>query len=205
MPEVSMEPNQILIQNIKTLLWLGNRHNTNRSYVEYIQQISVSCRIKYETFMDIIQGSCSPTPHDLTQIVKTLGKLGYELDEIETKALFPDLKETAGEELMDLNIQYLIHSIPRGQQKKFVETIGMNPSTLCRWKQRKTKPDTYAKQQIAAYFGFETPEDIMLSFLFLGLEPYTDKHRRLYCQNQIDQMETEAFQKIYPALLKLLK
>lgn len=96
-------------------------------------------------------------------------------------------------------------TIPPGKQQRFVESIGMNPSTLSRWKRRKTRPDTYAKGQIAAYFGFESLEEIMMSFLFLGLEPFTDAQERLYCQNQIDQVDNEAFRKIYPALVKLLK
>lgn len=200
-----MEHNPTLPQNIKALLWLGNRNNSSLPYPEYVRKISDECILQYSTFMEIIQGTRYPTAQELLSIVKVLRKLGYDLEAIETKLLFPDLSETAEEELMDLNIQYLIHSIPYGQQRHFVESIGMNPSTLSRWKKQKTKPDTYAKEQIANYFGFQSPKELMLSFLFLGIEPFTDAHKKIYCQNQIDQMDNEAFREIYPALSKLLK
>ena len=200
-----MEPNQIFIQNLKTLLWLGNRNFLNRSYQDYIRQVALSCSMEYDTFMKIVQGNYCPNPQELSQIIEALAILGYDLEGIETKQLFPRLKDTAGPELLDLSIQHLILSIPTGQQGKFAKAIGVNQSTLCRWKQRKTRPDTYAKRQIANYFGFESQDEIMLSFIFLGLEPFTDAHKKLYCQNQIDLMDTEAFRKIYPALVKLLK
>lgn len=200
-----MEQTPILSQNIKVLLWLGNRNNGSLPYSEYVRKISDECMLEYSAFMDIIQGTRYPTAKELSLIVKTFRKLGYDLETIETKLLFPDITETAGNELMDLNIQHLIHTIPYGQHQHFLESIGMNPSTLSRWKRQKTRPDTYAKEQIASYFGFESSDELMLSFLFLGVEPITDTHKKLYCQNRIDQMDNEAFGKIYPVLVKLLK
>lgn len=200
-----MDQGQILTHNLKTLLWLGNRNQITRSYSEYIQQVSQSCALEYEEFKSILQGNRQPTPPELMRIVQTLGKLGFDLDSIESKPLVPDLIETAGAELLDLNIQYLIRSVACGKAQHFADAIGVNISTVNRWLNRKTRPDTYAKAQIADYFGFTSQEEIITSFVFLGLDPITDAQKRMYCQNQIDLMDKDAFLKIYPALIKLLK
>ena len=200
-----MKENQILIQNLKMLLWLGNREHTDRSYPDYIEQVSRSCSLPCADFVKILQGNRIPSSQELSQINATMQNVGMDLSDIETRLLFPDLVKTAGAELMDLNIQYLLHSVAAGRIQSFADAIGVNASTVSRWLRKKTKPDSYARKQISEYFGFGSEEELVLSFLFLGLDPVTDAQKRMYCQKLIDEIDRDAFLKIYPALKKLLR
>lgn len=200
-----MTANQILIQNLKTLLWLGNREHTGRSYPDFVEQVSQSCSLPYADFMKILHGNRIPSSQELSQITATLQNAGMDLSDIEMRLLFPDLMKTAGAELMDLNIQHLLHSVGVGRIQSFADAIGVNQSTVFRWFRQKTKPDSYARKQISRYFGFESEEELALSFLFLGLDPVTDAQKRMYCQKLIDEMDKDSFLKIYPALKKLLR
>lgn len=205
MQEVSMVNRTVLVQNLQALVWLGNRGSIRRTYSQYICLLAGKCGLSYEEFMDILQGKVDPSTLELAAIRANLSSLGYDLDNLESKLLFPKLAESVGDELLNLNLRHLIMSLPRGHNQEFVDAIGVNASTLTRWKQGKTKPDTYARNQIAKYFGFSDPEELRTSFLFLGFDPVTIAQKKMLCMDQIERMSKEDFDKLYPALLKLLE
>ena len=51
------------------------------------------------------------------------------------------------------NINYLLSSSGYCETKSFTQAIGVNASTVVRWKNGSNLPDSYSQEQICSYFG----------------------------------------------------
>lgn len=194
-----------LTENIKVLLWKNKGELSNKTYCEYINHVAQQCHMDPDYFRAILRDAVQPTGREVNLLRKYFEDYGYDLSAIQYRFLFEELLAKSGDDLLAKNIQYLLKSLTRGKNAKFIETIGVNPSTVSRWKQGTTKPDRDSQNRICQYFGYPDARILRSSFLFLGLEPVSTEQRKQQCKELINSMDRETFDRMYPALLKLLE
>ena len=191
--------------NVKVLLWQNKSDFPSKSYAEYIDFVAGQCGMQPENFRSILRDETKASDAEEKRI-RDYFKDGWDnLSAIKYEFLFSDLIEQSADEILVLNLQYLLSTIEHGENAEFVESIGVNPSTLTRWKQGKTKPDRYAQRQIAQFFGLKDAEDLKTQLLFLDLEPVSVQQKKAACKKMIDDMDRNSFEAIYAALRKILK
>lgn len=190
--------------NLKVLLWKGKSDLSQRTYREYLDFVAIKCGLTPEHLRGILRDQETATASEQSSLCSYFGEYSDMLAAINYDFLFKDLVEQSGDELLRRNIQYLLGKIERGKNAGFVEKIGVNASTLTRWKQGKTKPDKYAQTEIAKYFGFRDTQELRSKFLFLDYEPVSEEQKKQECKTLIDNMSKEDFEAIFPALQKLL-
>lgn len=193
-----------LSDNLKFLIWKNKGDLSQKTYGEYIEHIAIQCKMEPERLRQILRDEASASGSEVAALSVFFEDYGYDLAAIQYMPLFDELVKKAGNALLAKNIQYLLQSLTRGKNAEFIESIGVNPSTVSRWKQGTSKPDPHSQSRICAYFGYTDPQILKSSFLFLGLEPVSTEQRKQKCRDLIESMEKESFEEIYPALVKLL-
>lgn len=194
-----------LSKNLKVLIWKGKSELLNRSYEQYIDHVARQCSIPLEHFRSCLLDQSTLDYKEIGNLKRFFEDCGYDLSAMEHEFIFDELIKSSTKELISLNIQYLLNALTWGDNSEFIEAVGVNPSTLTRWKQGVTRPDKESQRRICAYFGYPDAEVLTTGFLFLGLGPVSDQQRRRLCKTLIDDMNKQDFDKLYPALLKLLK
>lgn len=193
-----------LAENIKVLLWKNKGELSNKTYEEYIGHVACQCSMKPDRLCAILRDESEATSLEAARLTDFFQDYGYDLSAIQYMRLFDELIDRSEEILLAKNLQYLLQSLSRGKNAAFVEAIGVNPSTLSRWKNGSTRPDPDSQRKICAYFGYSDIRVLKRSFLFLGLEPISSEQRKQQCKDLIDHMDKDLFEKLYPALVKLL-
>ena len=192
-----------IADNLKVLIW-QSKTDFEQSYPEYIDFISQQCRMRPGRLRDILRDKATINAQEESSLQRYFEKLGFDSYAISYDFLYADVIEQSKDDLLDKNIQYLLNSLKHGQNKAFTDAIGVNASTVTRWKKGLTKPDRYALTQIARYYGFPDVNFMKTSFLFLDLDPVSVQQKKDECKNLIDAMSKEDFEALYPAIMKLL-
>ena len=193
-----------LAENIKVLLWMSKGGSSQKSYREYIDYVATRCGMTPDRFRAILRDRAKITDQEVAALRLFFEDYSDNLSALEYTYLFSDLVACSGEDIREKNLRYLLESLEYGENAKFVAAMDVNPSTLTRWKQGKTKPDRYAQAQIAKYFGLKDVEDLKHQFLFLELEPVSTQQKKQYCTKLIDIMDKNSFEAIFAALEKIL-
>ena len=194
----------ILSDNLKVLIWQNQRELGNMSYKEYIALVARQCGIAPLHFHALILDREEVTSQEEEMICSFFSDSGYDLTTIHTHFIFDDLMERNKQNLIDKNIHYLVSNLDWGENNDFIKFIGVNSSTVFRWKQGKTRPDAKKQMQICQYFGFSDTNVLWRGFLFFDLEPLSYQQKLKCCKKMLDDMPKEEFERIYPAICKLL-
>ncbi len=194
-----------LSSNVKVLLWLNKSDFSAKTYADYIDFIAKQCLMTPEHFRSILLDEVEASDQDEKRIRNYFNDCWGDLSAIKYEFLFYDLISQSADEILVMNLQYLLGTLKYGENAEFVESIGVNQSTLTRWKQGKTKPDKYAQKQIAQFFGLKDAEELKTQLLFLDLEPVSVQQKKVECKELIDNMDRKSFELIYAALKKILK
>ena len=190
--------------NLKVLLWKNKGELTNKTYSEYIDYVAKQCHMTTEHFRDILLDDAEPTGAEEKALRDYFSDYGYDLAAIRYDFIFGTLVREGKNDLITKNLLFLLSSFEWGENAEFINAIGVNQSTVSRWKQGITKPDKESQLRICRYFGYPDARILREGFLFLGLEPISSKQRKQACKRMIDEMNKEEFERIYPALRKLL-
>ena len=194
-----------LADNVKVLLWQNKEDFSSKSYPEYIDFVAKQCGMTPAHFRDILRDEAEASDQDEKRIRDFFSDYNDRLSAIRYEFLFRDFIKQSADDILAENLRYLLKTIEYGENAEFVEAIGINPSTLSRWKQGKTKPDKYAQKQIAQFFGLNDSEVLRTELLFLDLEPVSTQQKKQACKKMIDDMDRKSFDAIYAALKKVLK
>ena len=207
----------ILSENVKTLIWKIKGPLPKEDYAEYIEYIARECKMPEEHFRAVLRGEAVLANTELGVLLsffreedKYLGDKKLDDDKLQiTKFLetnmVEELTKREKEELLERNLQYLLKTLTRGNNVKFIKEIGVNPSTVSRWKQGLTKPDKYSQANICRYFGYHDTAVLRNSYILFGLEPVSCEQKKQRIKEMIESMDKDTFESIYPALEKLLK
>ena len=194
----------ILSDNLKVLIWQNQKELGKMSYKDYIAHVAVQCGIAPLHFHALILDKDEATSAEEGNICNFFSDSGFDLTTLHTHFLFSDLMEQNKQELIDKNLHYLISSLDWGENNDFIRFIGVNSSTAFRWKQGSTRPDAKKQLLICQYFGYNNTNVLWYGFLFFDLEPLSYQHKLKYCKRMLDEMPKEEFERIYPAICKLL-
>ena len=192
-----------IAENLKVLIW-QSKSDAGQSYPEDIDYIAQRCQMYPGRFRDILLDKATVSMQEESALQHFFANLGYDAYAISYDFLYADVVDQFKQDLLDKNIRYLLSSLKHGQGKDFAEAMGVNITTVTRWKNGITKPDRYVLPQIARYYGFPDVNFLKSSFLFLDLLPASTQQKKDACINLICEMGREDFEALYPAIMKLL-
>lgn len=192
-----------LSENLKLLIW-QSREGPSKSWSDHIESTAASCGIPAGRFRSLMEGKGTASGPELAAIRKHFSRCGKDTGSINDRPLCTDLAARYGDMLLNENLYYLLGTLEYGEAERFIGEIGVVRSTLTRWKSEASRPDRYARNQIARYFGFGNEEELKTRFLFLEQEPVTTEQKKKICRKRIDEMDRKTFDSVYPKLLELL-
>ena len=199
---------EYLAENIRFLIWATKqrRHNPSQTYSEYLDELASKCQIDAERFRGILTGDVTASGAEIASIKRAFSTYDEEhAPYLDCEYLYREAIEEKKDLLIRENIQYLLNSIPWGDNQDFVEALEIQASTLTRWKNGKMKPSKFYQAKICKYFGVPDAESLKTAFLFLGLAPTTATEKKLHLKRLLDSIDREKLEAMYPALVKLLQ
>ncbi|MHB8834932.1 MAG: helix-turn-helix domain-containing protein [Candidatus Methylomirabilia bacterium] len=115
-----------------------------------------------------------------------------------------DLLATANLDLFHENLSFLIDLLPHGEKKRFAERLGVDATTISRWKNGAQKPTKRKLAAILRYFGLPNETDLASAAVFLSSGPIGTAELREWLHGQIERLEGDLLLGLYPALSRLL-
>lgn len=134
--------------------------------------------------------------------LKTLSRFGGVADgDLATK----DLLATANLDLFHENLSFLIDLLPHGEKKRFAEKLGVDATTISRWKNGAQKPTKRKLTAILRYFGLPDWTDLAVEPVFLSAGPIGTSEMRDWLHVRIRNIDGEVLRGLFPAFARLLK
>lgn len=110
----------------------------------------------------------------------------------------------AGTNILQHNIDYLVAGLDHGQRGEFAKAIGVDVSTISRWRRGKLKPSSKHLQAIQRELGLAADVDLGRQPLFLSVFPVSHAQRRDWLKRQVDELPMTKLNELFPALRLLL-
>lgn len=115
-----------------------------------------------------------------------------------------DLLVAASLDIFHENISFLIDLLPHGEKKRFAEKLGVDATTISRWKNGAQKPTKRKLTTILRYFGLPNETDLASAAVFLSSGPVGTVEMRKWLHRQIEKLDGDLLHGLYPALSRLL-
>ncbi len=125
-----------------------------------------------------------------------------KLDELRKSELWRNKGE---EVILTLNLAFLLGSLPHGEKKKFAEKVGVDATTLSRWKKGSQQPTKKKVAAILDYFNLPGSTDLKGDPIFFSTSPKGEGDSKRWLHERIDQLDAENLKALFPALERLLK
>lgn len=116
-----------------------------------------------------------------------------------------DLLATANLDLFHENISFLIDLLPHGEKKRFAKKLGVDATTISRWKNGVQKPTKRKLAMILRYFGQSEGTDLASVPVFLSAVSVGTAEMRTWLHGRIDRLEADDLRNLFPAFARLLK
>jgi transcriptional regulator with XRE-family HTH domain len=176
----------------------------NVRYLLYQSQIPKDDWTKWLSVqLDLAETDASEIILDGIADQSLLGRLatrfGVELSDLVLVELYP----VQGPELAAENVRYLLGSLVRGEHGKMADEIGVDLTTLSKWK-KGVRPRLEHLKSIHKYFGISKSVSLDRDIVFLELEPLTPSSRRKYLTQLVEKMSADALEKHFFSLKVLL-
>ena len=107
--------------------------------------------------------------------------------------------------VFQLNLAYLIESIPHGQKDKVAKSIGVTAPQFSRWANGEIKPRKKNLRLLLKMHGIDPDLDLTTVPLFLSMEPLSGFQQRAWVTSRVQDLPAAEIAKIYPALRKILR
>ncbi len=116
-----------------------------------------------------------------------------------------DLLTTANLDLFHENLSFLIDLLPHGEKKRFAVKLGVDATTISRWKNGVQRPTKKKLTLILRYFGQSETVDLASDPIFLSATPVGSAEMRAWLHGRIDRLEVGDLRNLFPAFARLLK
>lgn len=181
------------VENLNTrfLVWKKDRNPDNWTRV-----LLKKTSIRHDRAKEILAGS-HIAAHELKAIVEGFGETEEEL---RTVRLLGFSSKTV---LME-NLQYLIGTLPRGEEKEMANAIGVSKETVSRWARGKSSISAGNIKKVLRYLGLDTGIDLKTVPLFLTLIPVGQFAQRRWLLDRLQNLPASDLSKLFPALERLL-
>lgn len=132
-------------------------------------------------------------------------RLLAEVFKVEPEELLSVPLYTRDSTIFQLNLAYLIESIPHGQKETIAKAIGITAPQFSRWANGEIKPRKKNLKLLLKLHGIDQDLDLATVPLFLSMEPLSGFAQRQWVANRVQDLPAAEIAKIYPALRKLLR
>lgn len=120
------------------------------------------------------------------------------LDEIASKRLLKS------EEILANNVAYLFDGLDHGSKGDFAQAIGVDISTISRWRRCIAKPSRAHLNKLCEQFALDPGTDLESQPLFLSPMPVSLAQRRDWLKRQVDRLSPQEMNDLFPAPRLLL-
>jgi transcriptional regulator with XRE-family HTH domain len=107
-------------------------------------------------------------------------------------------------EILFRNIDYLFDGLDHGLKGEYAESLGVDLSTVSRWRRGKARPTRFHLHKLCAKFLIEPDVDLEEIPLFLAPMPISLGARRQWLKAKIDGLSPTEMNELFPALRRLL-
>jgi len=108
----------------------------------------------------------------------------------------------ADRNILTQNLCFLFGTVEHGQMSAVAERLGVNQSTIQRWRSG-TKPGVDKRSAILAEFGLPATCDLDDEALFLSLAPIGLRQKQDWLKRRIDELDTHELNELFPALRRI--
>lgn len=138
-----------------------------------------------------------PTDAEIQRIARRTGLSDEEL-------LYADLLDSSGEPVLTRNIDYLVGTLGHGRIGPFAADIGVDRATVSSWRAGRQRPNARHQAYIKNFFGLPSDIDLEREPIFLRPDPVGVASMRRWLHLQVDQLDRDEVQELFPALRRLL-
>src|SRR5262245_45226279 len=118
---------------------------------------------------------------------------------------FARLLDMEGIDIPLENLRYLLDSIQRGHKGPLAISLGIHPTTISNWHSGRQKPRKASLDKLCYYCGLEPSIDLATEPLFLSDIPQSDRARKEWLHEHIEQLDADRLRALFPALQSLLE
>lgn len=137
-------------------------------------------------------------PAEIAEMESLADRCELVLDEVASRRLFEP------EQILANNIAYLFDGLDHGAKGTYARAIGVDVSTISRWRRCVAKPSRAHLTKLAEQFALDRGTDLESEPLFLSLTPVSLAQRRSWLKRQIDRITPQEMNDLFPALRLLL-
>ena len=177
--------------NLRFILW---QRLTPRE--EWIEVVSGWLNCDHQHALALLSGG-RPSQKEMHQFADALSVSEEEL-------VFEDFLANGQVDLLAANLTELLAGAPRGTKKALASRLGVHPTSISRWLSGVQAPERDTLTRIAKYFGLVTADVLLRDALFLELAPVSRSGRMDWAHKALGRMSDSEFNRLFPALWKLL-
>lgn len=107
------------------------------------------------------------------------------------------------DEILKNNLATLIDGLEHGGQQALADHLGVNPSTISKWKTGKQQLHRKNLEELRRYFQIPESVDLAVDPIFLSLDPIGVVSLRKWVFQRLEAMPAEDLVKLFPALKRL--
>ena len=177
------------------LRWLALKRESDSSL--WAKQISTQTKntIKTERAQKLIEGEL---PSD-AEIAVLQDQYGLEKEDLVSGKLFESKKG-----LFKQNIEFLIVSLPKGENHISGKELGVHPQQLSRWKSGAIKPQPKNLKKLLRLHGFDPDTNLNEVALFLQMEEISSFQKKAWVLKRMESLSPNQVASLFEAFKKLL-
>jgi len=186
----SFDPMRQSARNLRYLLW---KNDVDRQ--QWPDQLAAWARCSRHRATELLEDGAMTSIEQRT--------ISEALDLPEETIQFSDLLgEDNKVNVLDENVRYLLGDLHHGEKKRLATAIGVDETTISRWTHRGQVPRTKHVEALGQYFDLSV--DLRVEPVFLWTDPVTDRQRRRWLRERIDDIQPERLRELFKALERLL-
>lgn len=116
-----------------------------------------------------------------------------------------DLLVAAKLDLFHENISFLMDLLPHGEKKRFADKLGVDATTISRWRNGTQKPTRRKLPVIVRQFGLPDGTNLLVEPVFLSAGPIGVEEMRNWLHARIEKTDGDVLRGLFPAFARLLK
>lgn len=183
----------LLLENMRYLLWVD--HGQDRE--KWVKVVMAWFDCSHFEAASLVSGDAHRI--EFARILETLvRKTNVNETDLTGGSLCPIAK------ILPSNIDYLFAGLDHGQRNEFAKSLGVDVSTISRWRRGKLKPSADRIRDLHSCFGLSHDVDLQSTPLFLSPFPVSQSQRRDWLKRRIDELTLLELNELFPALRRLL-
>jgi transcriptional regulator with XRE-family HTH domain len=184
----------LLSENVRYCLWKDPQFGPD-ARGDWARRLAERSGVREERVLSLFDGGGLEDE----EIRSLAGALGRAEEELRYSEL------AAAEETLTENLRYLLGTVEHGGQRRLAEELGVQDTTIFRWKKGDTRPRPKQLQALIRALGLPPQADLERERLFLTFRPVTLRERRAYVQQLIDQLDLDELAVLIPALERMFR